>query len=169
MAQMEKSAYDELVKEICEKYQDQNGKIGFWARVNAINELTKASGVNRIRAEKDIFYCANNTTEEEYNAKLAERHAEIKAREAELKEREAELKEQQRENWEKLAGIMASSKVASCPKCHSTSISYDTKKVSVGRALVGDAVAGPTGAIIGGLSSKKGYAVCLKCGKCWKI
>lgn len=176
MAQMEKSDYDELVKEICEKYQDQNGKIGFWARVNAINELTKASGVNRIRAEKDIFYCANNTTEEEYNAKLAERHAEIKAREAELKEREAELKEryaelkeQQRENWDKLAGIMASSKVASCPKCHSTSISYDTKKLSVGRAIVGNAVAGPTGAIIGGLSSKKGYAVCLNCGKRWKI
>ena len=56
-----------------------------------------------------------------------------------------------------------------CPKCRSTSISYDTKKLSVGRAIVGNAVAGPTGAIIGGLSSKKGYAVCLNCGKRWKI
>lgn len=56
-----------------------------------------------------------------------------------------------------------------CPKCHSTSISYDTKKLSFGRALVGDALAGPTGAILGGLSSKKGYAVCLNCGKRWKI
>ena len=162
MDQMEKSAYNELVKKICEKYQDQNGKIGFWAGVNAINELTKASGVNRIRAEKDIFYCSHNTTEEEYNAKLAERHAEIKARDAELKER-------QKENWAKLAGIVESSRVARCPKCHSTSISYDTKKLSVGRAIVGNAVAGPTGAILGGLSSNKGYAVCLKCGKRWKI
>ena len=61
------------------------------------------------------------------------------------------------------------SRTPRCPKCHSTSISYDTKKLSFGRALVGDALAGSTGAILGGLSSKKGYAVCLNCGKRWKI
>lgn len=59
--------------------------------------------------------------------------------------------------------------MAKCPRCGSTSISYDTKKLSVGRAIVGDAVAGPAGAILGGLSSKKGYGVCLKCGKRWKL
>lgn len=59
--------------------------------------------------------------------------------------------------------------IAKCPRCGSTSISYDTKKLSIGRAIVGDAVAGPTGAILGGLSSKKGYGVCLKCGKRWKL
>lgn len=169
MEQMDKIAYEELVKEICDKYSGPNGKIGFWAKVNAANELTKRSGVNRVRAEKDIFYCVNNTTEEEYNAKIAEKDAEIKARQMEIKERQKELKEQQKENWAKLAGIVSSSKVARCPKCHSTSISYDSKKVSVGRAIVGNAVAGPTGAIIGGLSGKKGYAVCLNCGKRWKI
>lgn len=59
--------------------------------------------------------------------------------------------------------------MAKCPRCGSTSISYDTKKLSLGRALVGDAIAGSTGAILGGLSSKKGYGVCLKCGKRWKV
>lgn len=56
-----------------------------------------------------------------------------------------------------------------CPKCGSNSISYDTKRLSIGRALAGDVIAGTSGAILGGLSSKKGYAVCLKCGKRWKI
>ena len=60
-------------------------------------------------------------------------------------------------------------KEARCPKCKSTSISYDTKKLSIGRALVGDAVAGPVGAVLGGLTSNKGYCVCLNCGKRWKI
>lgn len=59
--------------------------------------------------------------------------------------------------------------MAKCPRCGSTSLSYDTKKLSVGRALVGDAIAGVPGAIMGGLSSKKGYAVCLNCGKRWKV
>ena len=60
-------------------------------------------------------------------------------------------------------------KMAKCPRCGSTSLSYDTKKLSIGRAFVGDAIAGAPGAILGGLSSKKGYAVCLNCGKRWKI
>lgn len=59
--------------------------------------------------------------------------------------------------------------MAKCPRCGSTSLSYDTKKLSIGRALVGDAIAGAPGAIMGGLSSKKGYAVCLNCGKRWKV
>lgn len=60
-------------------------------------------------------------------------------------------------------------KTVCCPRCHSTSISYDTKKLSLGRAAVGGALAGPAGAVLGGVTSKKGYAVCLKCGKRWKI
>lgn len=68
-----------------------------------------------------------------------------------------------------LSNLLTKDKTARCPKCGSTSIQYTNKKLSVGRALVGDAVAGPAGAVLGGLSSKKGYAVCLKCGKQWKI
>lgn len=60
-------------------------------------------------------------------------------------------------------------RMAKCPRCGSTSLSYDTKKLSIGRALVGDAIAGAPGAVLGGLSSKKGYAVCLNCGKKWKV
>lgn len=60
-------------------------------------------------------------------------------------------------------------KIPFCPKCHSTSITFSTKKLSIGRALVGNAVAGPAGAVLGGLSSGKGYAVCLNCGKRWKV
>lgn len=59
--------------------------------------------------------------------------------------------------------------VVRCPKCKSTSIQYTTKKLSLGRALVGDAIAGAPGAILGGLSSNKGYAVCMNCGKKWKV
>lgn len=64
---------------------------------------------------------------------------------------------------------LAERKIPQCPKCKSTSISYTTKKLSLGRTVVGAAVAGAPGAVIGGLSSKKGYAVCLNCGKKWKI
>lgn len=92
------------------------------------------------------------------------------------KEVQEEHKAKQQQNWKDIGeacqtiqNAFGGSKVAKCPKCGSTSISYDTKKLSFGRALVGDALAGPTGAILGGLSSKKGYAVCLKCGKRWKI
>lgn len=60
-------------------------------------------------------------------------------------------------------------RMAKCPRCGSASLSYDTKKLSIGRTIVGDAIAGAPGAILGGLSSKKGYAVCLNCGKRWKI
>lgn len=56
-----------------------------------------------------------------------------------------------------------------CKKCKSTNIEYVEKKLSIGRALVGNELAGPTGAILGGLSSKKGYAKCLNCGYKWKI
>lgn len=56
-----------------------------------------------------------------------------------------------------------------CPKCGSVSIQYTNKKLSIGRAIVGDAFAGPAGAVLGGLSSKKGYAVCMNCGKRWKV
>lgn len=63
-----------------------------------------------------------------------------------------------------------------CPKCHSTSITYVNKKLSLGRTVVGGAIgtlAGPlgvaAGATMGGLSSKKGKVKCLNCGHTWKL
>lgn len=90
-------------------------------------------------------------------------------KEIEENKRMEEIQEQklQKKVLEQQASVLRN--MAKCPRCGSTSISYDTKKLSVGRVLVGDAIAGPTGAILGGLSSKKGYGVCLKCGKRWKL
>lgn len=55
-----------------------------------------------------------------------------------------------------------------CPKCHSTSLSLNGKKLSLGRAIVGGALLGGTGAILGGLTSKKVELVCLNCGNKFK-
>lgn len=87
--------------------------------------------------------------------------------------RKQQDREQMQDNLQKIAAmgnmISGKNKTVRCPKCGSTSISYGNKKLSLGRSAVGYGVAGPTGAVLGGLSSKKGYAVCLKCGKTWKI
>ena len=60
-----------------------------------------------------------------------------------------------------------------CPKCHSTSLQYleHRKKLSIGRAVVGGALAGGAGAVLGGLTSKKykGKIKCLNCGHTRKI
>lgn len=55
-----------------------------------------------------------------------------------------------------------------CPKCHSTSISTANKKLSLGRAAVGGALLGGTGAVLGGLTSKKIDLVCMNCGHKFK-
>lgn len=59
--------------------------------------------------------------------------------------------------------------VVFCPRCKSTSITYQSKKLSLGRASVGGVLAGGAGAILGGQSSKKGYNKCMNCGHKWKI
>lgn len=56
-----------------------------------------------------------------------------------------------------------------CPKCKSTSLTYQNKKLSVGRAVAGGILFGSDGAILGGLTSKKGYVKCLNCGHKWKL
>lgn len=67
-------------------------------------------------------------------------------------------------------------KIPYCPKCHSTNITFVRKRFSLGRTIVGGAIgsvinpiAGGAGAVLGGLSSKKGKVKCLNCGKEWKI
>lgn len=56
-----------------------------------------------------------------------------------------------------------------CPKCKSTSLTYINKKLSIGRAVTGKMLFGSDGAILGGLTSKKGYVKCLNCGHKWKL
>lgn len=60
-------------------------------------------------------------------------------------------------------------RVSYCPKCHSTSLTYQNKKLSLGRAVTGGVLFGGAGAVLGGLSSKKGYIKCLSCGHKWKL
>lgn len=64
--------------------------------------------------------------------------------------------------------VATNAQTVRCPKCHSTSIDYQGK-ISYGRAAIGGLLAGETGAVLGGLTGKKGYAVCLNCGKRWKV
>ncbi|HFD2049679.1 TPA: hypothetical protein ACF2DE_000344 [Clostridium perfringens] len=60
-------------------------------------------------------------------------------------------------------------KIPYCPKCKSTSITYQGKKISIGKAIVGGTLLGPGGTVLGGLSGKKGKVVCLNCGHKWKL
>lgn len=59
--------------------------------------------------------------------------------------------------------------IACCPKCGSTSINFQRKRLSVGRAVAGGVLFSAPGAVLGGLSSKKGHCKCLNCGKTWKL
>lgn len=59
--------------------------------------------------------------------------------------------------------------LAHCPKCGSTSITYVSKKLSISRAVAGGVIANDAGAVLGGLSSKKGRNKCQNCGHSWKI
>lgn len=58
--------------------------------------------------------------------------------------------------------------IPKCPKCGSKSLHAGTKKLSIGRALIGNKLAGGVGAILGGQSSKKVIITCLNCGHSWK-
>ncbi|HAT4263491.1 TPA: hypothetical protein I9064_000834 [Clostridium perfringens] len=87
-----------------------------------------------------------------------------------VKEPKELSKRQQKKQYEKeRLEQLKRDKIPYCPKCHSTSLTYQNKKLSVGRAITGKILFGEEGAILGGLSSKKGYVKCLKCGHHWKL
>lgn len=140
----------ELVDEI---YKKHNGNPTYSAK-----ELQKRTGMEFKQAM--------------FLIKQKQRSPEVKAEEAriraEYKERQKQINQQIMGNFEKLGNAFGKSKVPHCPRCKSTSISYQDK-ISYGRAAVGGILAGGTGAVLGGLTGKKGYAVCLNCGKRWKI
>lgn len=147
-----------IADEICEKYFTGEN----WTnpqRVAARKELQKRTGLS-----------FNDAVDILYKRHLGKSYREVRA--AYKQERKEMNREVNEGFWNAVQGLsnsLSKDKTVRCPKCGSTSISYTNKKLSLGRAVVGDAVAGPAGAVLGGLSSKKGYAVCLKCGKQWKI
>lgn len=145
-----RSELDKLVDEI---YYKNKGD-----RVNAAVELSEITGLDRKRT-LDL---------------MQKKHHSPEVKEEEARKR-AEYKEERRKSRQEFAdacqrvqNAFGGSKVARCPKCHSTSISYQDK-VSYGRAALGGALAGPAGAVLGGLTGKQGYAVCMNCGKRWKV
>lgn len=106
---------------------------------------------------KKLMRGAANKIKEDFNRQMKEQE--------EKKQYEKERLEQLRKD-----------KIPYCPKCHSTNITFVRKKLSLGRTIVGGAVGslfGPVGAgagaVLGGLSSKKGKVKCLNCGKEWKL
>ncbi|EHA0994597.1 hypothetical protein ACHM2J_13130 [Clostridium perfringens] len=91
-------------------------------------------------------------------------NTQINNKSKELSKRQAEKRYQK----ERIAQLRRD-KIPYCPKCHSTSLTYQNKKLSVGRAITGKILFGEEGAILGGLSSKKGYVKYLNCGHKWKL
>lgn len=55
-----------------------------------------------------------------------------------------------------------------CSKCGSNQLTAGGKKLSVGRAVVGGALLGGVGAVLGGVTSKKVMITCLNCGNRWQ-
>lgn len=79
-------------------------------------------------------------------------------------------KNQQKKQYEKeRLEQLKKEKIPYCPKCHSTVLTHQNKKLSVGRAVTGGVLFGGVGAVLGGLTSKKGYVKCLNCGYKWKL
>ena len=63
--------------------------------------------------------------------------------------------------------IVSSAPIATCPKCGSTSLSVQGKRLSIKRAIAGTVLLNPLGGAVGAVTSKKNYCVCMNCGhKC---
>lgn len=132
--------FKKILLEVHNEYKKHSAN---WGKSKEINEICRRTGVDRKTAKKAL-HDMEHPWEYKY---LQEDIININKKRGEEKEEE---------------------KIAKCPKCRSTSISY-LNKVSVGRAIIGGALAGSEGAVLGGLTGKKGYAVCLNCGKRWKV
>lgn len=148
----------EIDKIILDTHNEFSSHSANWGKGKEIKAVCERTGFNKktvkhVLLEMEHPYGRFYLTEKEKEQRTLNKEQRVQRREAFF-------------DW--CERVTAKNSVVHCPKCHSTSISYQSK-VSVGRAAVGGAIAGPTGAILGGLTGKKGYAVCLKCGKRWKI
>ncbi|MDQ0149366.1 PH domain-containing protein [Eubacterium multiforme] len=126
-----------------------------WADISKEYELAKLEKENKLKEEK------KEKERQEYEKAKIEYEEKIKAK-AEEKRNE---KQYQKDRLKQLKR----DHIPYCPKCHSTAITYQGKKISIGKAIVGGALLGPGGTVLGGLSGKKGKVVCLNCGHKWKL
>lgn len=158
----ERTDLEKIADEVCNKHLNvtafRNGHYNNTRMANAVKEFRKRTGLGFFESRNIIYKSVYGITFDEKRRKL-----------------KAEKKEASRQNYEGLHNTceilqnsFGGSKIARCPKCRSTSISYQDK-ISLGRAAMGGLLAGSTGAVLGGLTGKKGYAVCLNCGKRWKV
>lgn len=139
--------------------------ISFWYSQNNIVELV----VNDILNNENLI--ANNDISDISKVSLFEQIStenKHKQEERVLKKEGQEPRKSKREEQKERLQQLKKDKVAYCPKCTSTSLTTTNKKLSIGRAIVGGVLLNGTGAILGGLTSKKILKVCLNCGHRWK-
>lgn len=156
------------------------GNIGKKFIEDAANFINKVK-IDKIMDENNNSYKdAKIMLENDYrifnNIKI-KRDTEIKKQEKEKRENERlrilseqAIQKQKEEKYEReRVSQLKREHIPYCPKCHSTSLTYQNKKLSVGRAVVGGVIMGPIGTAVGGVTSKKGYVKCLNCGHKWKL
>lgn len=152
-----------VANEVHMKYYSQ-GKFG--KEKEEIKEICSITGVSKKEAKEALDQIMHPWGDFESTSERKRRE-----QKEEQREKIKEAKANSKDAWNLFCETFSSkgSKVARCPKCKSASISYGGNRPSLGRAAVGGVLAGAAGATIGGLTGKKGYAVCLNCGKRWKI
>ena len=146
------------IEEIMNIYEDSTD--------GAIRYIMRTYGLNKDDSTEMVMTFYNKVMTEK-DSPLYEK-IQKKQRKVAKQEKKSDLIDDLKAFSDRVREKEAESKIARCPKCHSTSISYQGK-ISYGRAAVGGFLAGGTGAVLGGLTGKKGYAVCLNCGKRWKV
>lgn len=126
-----------------------------WRKVGAYSYLVSTFGITQQEAKAilDPLYAAHAGEKVSFAEGFA---AEVGMRADEEKAEKKRLRE-----------LEASGKVY-CPKCHSTSVTAQKKGFGAGKAVVGAALAGPTGLLAGTVGAGKVKCTCLKCGHTWK-
>lgn len=120
------------------------------------------------------------TIKQEVDVEFCRQYEEIKRREQEKKERmKAEKKLSKKELEKERLKQLKENKIAFCPKCHSTSLTFYEKKRTVSGAVIGGTLGAAVTASTGGLGAVAGAALgskmgnkgrikCLNCGHTWK-
>ena len=128
-----------------------------WAR----KKVTKRNAVHAAEVEKQQ---KKDEREEQRRVNQEEREKQL----AEERERRlAAATERYRQESEERVYQERMNSVVRCPKCGCSDLSADKKGFGIGKAVVGNAVAGPIGLVAGNAGAKKIRITCLNCGHQW--